>query len=197
MFRRSNHRNLICFALLVAACAGSFLVIPGIRHRHDGGEVAHTHAAGIHGHSHSHGHGHSHSHAHAHTHSHDRDDHQSDSEPSKQNDSEADESSSHIHVSFFGFELTLPDFFNDQPAPLVQLDRDNQGRSSRMGDVIELPSPFGFAQLIDITLRWTAIGCSYVQIEGNETSFCRTAIPADVKRGIDPSAPLLPPPEAP
>ena len=196
MFRCSRHRNLICFALLVAACAGSLLVVPGIRHRHDGGEVAHTHAAGGHGHSHTHGHGHSHSHTHAHTHSHEHDDHQSKSEPSEQDDSVADELSSHIHVSFFGFELTLPDFLNDQPAPLVQLDQDDQEKSSSIGDVIELPSPFSFAQLMDITLRWTAIGCSYVQIEGHETSFCRTAIPSDFKRGIDPSAPLLPPPEA-
>ena len=197
MFRSPRRRNLICFALLVAACAGSLLVVPGIRHRHDGGGVAHTHAAGGHGHSHTHGHGHSHSHAHAHTHSHEHDDHQSESERSERDDVPAEESSSHIHVSFFGFELTLPDFLNDQPAPLVQLDQDNQGKSSGIGDVIELPSPFSFAQLMDITLRWTAIGCSFVQIEGNETSFCRTAIRSDFQRGIDPSAPLLPPPEAP
>lgn len=196
MFRSLRRRNLICFALLVAACAGSFLVIPGIRHRHDGGEVAHTHAAGDHWHSHSHGHGHFHSHAHAQAHSHDDDKDQSESEPSGRDEAPAEESSSHIHVSFFGFELTLPDFLNDQPAPLVQLDQDNQEKSSSMGDVIELPSPFSFAQLMDITLRWTAIGCSFVQIEGHETSFCRTAIPSDFKRGIDPSAPLLPPPQA-
>ena len=196
MFRSSCRRNLVCFALLVAACAGSFLVMPGIRHRHDGGEVAHTHAAGSDGHSHSHGHGHSHSHAHAHTHSHELDDPQSESELSEQDDSVADELSSHIHVFFLGLELTLPDFLSDQPAPLVQLDQNNQEKNSGIGEVIELPSPFSFAQLLDITLRWTAIGCSFVQIEGNETFFCRIANPSDFKRGIDSSAPLLPPPEA-
>ena len=197
MFRNSRRRTLICLGLLVATCAGSLLVVPGIRHRHDGGDVAHTHAAGGHAHRHTHGHGHSHSHTHTHAHLHEHDDRQSESQSSGRDDSVAEELSSHIHASFFGFELTFPDFLDNQPAPLVQFDQDNQEKSSGMGDVVELPSPFSFAQLMDITLRWTAIGCSFVQIEGNETSFCRTAIHSDFKTGIDPSAPLLPPPEAP
>ena len=183
MFRSFNLRILLCIGLSVAAIAGSFLVVPGIRHRHDGGEAAHSHSA--HGHSHSHGHGHSHGHSHSHAnHTH-------------QNAAVEEEPSSHIHFSLFGLELTLPDFLGGEPAPLVDNAPKSQKEVAVQGEMIRLPSPFSLAQLIDVTLRWTAIGCSFVQIEGNETSFCRTAIPSDFKRGIDPSAPLLPPPEAP
>lgn len=184
MFRSTRVRILLSLVLTVAAIAGSFLLAPGMRHRHDGGEASHSHSA--HCHSHSHGHSHSHSGA-GHTHSGEHD-------GTTENDVE-EEPSSHIHFILFGFELTLPDFLGGEPAPLVDSDSDSRNENAAKGDMIRLPSPFSLAQLIDVTLRWTAIGCSRVQLDGTAHPFTRTVVASEINRGLDPSAPPVPPPQ--
>lgn len=188
MFRSLRLRILLCLILSVATIAGGFLVVPGIRHRHDDGDVAHSHFA--------HGHSHSHSHRHCHSHSRASHTHQSEHDDTQKGDVVAEEPSSHIHISLFGFELTLPDFLSDEPAPLVDHDSDSQKETAPKGDVIRLPSPFSLAQLIHVTLRWTAIECSGVQREGTDHPFELTFVASDGNRGLDPSAPLLLPPQA-
>ena len=183
MFRSLCLRILLCVCLSVAAIVGGFLIAPGIRHRHDGGEFAHSHSA----HSHSHGHSHSHSHSHAHSHS--------SASDAQQSAHVEEEPSSHIHFSLFGFEFTLPDFPGGEPAPLVDSGSDSPGDNAAKGDMIRLPSPFGLAQLIDVTLRWTAIGCSRVQLDGTAHPFARTIVASEINRGLDPSAPPVPPPQ--
>ena len=189
MFRSTRVRILLSLVLTVAAIAGSFLLAPGIRHRHDGGAAAHTHS----GHVHSHGHSHLHSHRHSHS--------QSTHSPQGDHDSHKidtpveEEPLSHIHFSLFGFQLTLPDFLGGEPAPLVDSNSDSRNENAAKGDMIRLPSPFSLAQLIDVTLRWTAIGCSRVQLDGTAHPFTRTVVASEINRGLDPSAPPVPPPQ--
>ena len=188
MFRSSRVRILLSLVLTVAAIASGLLIAPGIRHRHDGGEAAHSHSA--HGHSHGHGHNHSHGHSHSgagHTHP---GEHEGATKKAVE-----EEPSSHIHFSLFGFELTFPDFLGGEPAPLVDNAPESQKEVADQGEVIRLPSPFSLAQLIDVTLRWTAIECACVQLEGSDDPVDRTAVAADINRGLDPKAPPLPPPQ--
>lgn len=183
MYRRLPFRILICLALSLAAIAGGFLVVPGIRHRHDGGEVAHSHSA----------HGHSHSHSHAHVHQ----DHEGDHADSANLETVVTGPSSHIHFRIFGIELTLPDFLNDGPAPLVAGGSGHQHGESPVGDVVRLPSPFSLAQLIHVTLQWAAIRCQGVQLDGPGNPFRRAVTVSDRDRGLDPPAPPIPPPQSP
>lgn len=188
MFRGFSIRILLCSILAFAAIAGGFLNAPGIRHRHDDGDVAHSHSA--HSHSHPHVHGHSHHHSHAHR------EHEGSRDDSTEAASVVEEPASHMHFYILGFELTLPDFFSEEPAPLVAVDSVRGQGTSPAGDVIRLPSPFSLAELIHVTLRWTAIGCSGIQLEGTDHPFGRTVVASDINRGLDPSAPPLPPPQA-
>jgi len=129
--------RLAVVVLLIFSAAVGALMSPGLRHRHAGGTLPHSHANGLasktndashrhshshrhthhHGHSHAHGHAHHHGHSHAHAagshHSHDEAVPQS--TPHREHaDVEqhrhADSTASHIHVWLLGWELTLPDW---------------------------------------------------------------------------------------
>ena len=167
--------------LLIFVIAATSSLTPGIRHTHQGGELAHSHASShararvinrgheqshshvhsdshrdsnshVHDHPHpySHSHGAGHSHIAGHTHSHDK----------TPGSVDVDEHSaeSHIHVSLFGFNLTLPDFFNTGKAAAYDSGLANHADASESstdgvtGDVMEIRPPFTFAQLINFMM---------------------------------------------
>jgi hypothetical protein len=194
MSRRLSFQCLVSLVLLFATAVVGHFVVPGIRHRHDGGDFAHSHSA--HGHSHNHTHGKGHTHSHDHSHSGEGHSHLSEHSDTTKTSDIAAGPSSHIHFSLFGIELTLPDFLGGEPAPLVDTGSDIRTKNAAKGDMVRLPSPFSLAQLIDVTLRWAAIGCSRVQLDGTNHPFTRTIVASEINRGLDPSAPPLPPPQA-
>lgn len=179
----------VCIFVSIVVLVTSLNSGYGLRHRHEGGEAAHSHTAvsnsssRTHGHTHSHSHLHGHSHSHSHTHS---DSHA---------DDEAEDAGAHIHVTILGFEFTLPDFLGGEPAPLVDNAPESQNEVAHQGEVVRLPSPFSLAQLIEVALRWTAIECSRVKLDGTNHPFGRNVVASEIRQGHDPSAPLLPPPQ--
>ena len=214
MFRSLTVRILICCSLIVSAVVGGMLILPAIRHRHDGGEIAHSHGGHSHGgHSHgghSHG-GHSHgAHSHAghthsdgqrhdsHSHSHSHDEHHGGISPADHSHGHDDpdhEPSAHIHLTVFGFELTLPDFLGGVTAPLVD-EKATSKEYAAPGDTIQLPVPFSFAQLVNVTLRWVAIVTPGIDREDGGHEFRVALILSERDPGLDGSAPPVPPPKA-
>ena len=206
MFHSLSVRILICCSLIVSAVVGGMLILPAIRHRHDGGETAHWHGGHSHGahshagHTHSHGHTHGSSHKHSHdsrSHSHSHDEHDeeiSHADHSHSHDDPDHEPSGHIHLTVFGFELTLPDFLGGGPAPLVDAKATSKEYAAT-GDTIQLPVPFSFAQLVNVTLRWVAIVTPGVVREDGGQEFRVALILSERDPRLDGSAPPVPPPK--
>ena len=213
MVRSFSVRILICLSLTVASIVGGMLILPAIRHRHDGGETAHSHgghSADVHpnsGHTHSHSHSHGSSHKHRHdtahchdsfSHSHTRDEHDGDSshaDHSHGHDHPDHEPSAHIHLTLLGFELTLPDFLSGVPAPLVDEKSTSKRSASTTRDTIQLPVPFSYAQLVNLTLRWVAIVTPGVDPEDYGKEYRVALILSERDPGVDGSAPPVPPPK--
>ncbi len=211
MFRSLRVRILICCSLIVSAVVGGMVILPAIRHRHDGGGTAHSHGGNsdvVHshsGHSHSHSHGSTHIHSHGaphghespgHSHAQDEPDGGSSHADHSHNHDHADhEPSAHIHLTLLGFELTLPDFLGGVSAPLLDEKATSKGSASAKGDTIQLPVPFSFAQLVNLTLRWVAIVTPGVDPEGGGHELRVTLILSERDPGLDSAAPPVPPPK--
>ena len=211
MLLRSPIRSAIGLVLLFAALTTGLFVTPGIRHRHVAGDTAHSHAHAHpqrHSHSHHHTHGHTHSHGHPHSHSPVDHDHGKDSAALVDSSSDHLESncSTHVHLTVFGYELTLPDFFDDRTAPLPMVGSE-QGKtdlpegSDRATDaaedeILRLQSPFTLGHWIRVLLSWTAIVRSRFQADDACMLIGRVSVPAELNLSRPPPAPPLPPPKA-
>jgi hypothetical protein len=178
----SRLRIVLSFLVLLTILAGSFGLRFGIRHRHEGGEAAHSHG---HGHTHSHSHTRSHSHTAGHSHAH--------SHGSSHSHDTPETSDSHIHVTFFGVQLTLPDFGFTEPAPLVSL-TPNAPSAADSGERVELPCPFALAGMLQLWMDQTAIAVTRVSINKQEQDPEAVTVAAEVNLGRDASPPPLPPP---
>lgn len=203
MFSRAPIRSTVGVVLLLAALTTGLFVSPGIRHRHDDGDAAHSHSHHHdHGHHHSHGHSHSHTHSHAHAEHHPEDE-GGGSELGESSQIEA-KSSTHVHISVFGFELTLPDFFDDdRAAPIVVADSEQRldasserSETPQDDEVLRLPSPLSLGHLVPMILSWTAIVCCRFQPHDANILVGMPYAPADLNWGRHPPAPPLPPPKA-
>lgn len=209
MLSRSPIRSAIGVVLLLAALTTGLFVTPGVRHRHDAGDTAHSHSH-AHPHKHSHSHHHSHGHAHGHPHADASVDHDHGEDDAASVDSSSDQlqpnGSTHVHITVFGFELTLPDFFDDRATtlPMVgseqgtkNLPRDSYRSTNAAEDeILRLQSPFTLGHWIRVLLTWTAIVCSRFEADDACILSGRLCVPADLNISRPPPAPPLPPPKA-
>ncbi len=172
--------------------AGSIGFGLATRHRHEEGHHAHSHGGSSHSHKHSHGHSHSHTHSSDHTHS-----HSGDGEAGRRPATTGGELKieSHIHVSFFGIELTLPDFVGGEPAPLVA-ETDPLKGEPVAGDVLRLPFTPSFAGLVQLFSTLIAINLECVRIRSDEPPVVLLENGPLLYLDLDASQPLLPPPES-
>ena len=166
-------QRLIRLAVLMAMLAVGLGFGLGLRHRHAGGEFAHSH-----GHAHPHSHSHPHSHKHPHRHPH-----------------EEPEPSSHIHVTFFGIEITLPDFMGGEPAPLVETET-SDGAHSVTGEVVTVSGPIGPGAIVRFVTGWTAIRPELIRVTHEIPLIEFIGLSLPLSFGVDAPSPRLPPPEA-
>lgn len=187
--------------VLMGLLAGGLGIRSGIRHRHDGGETAHSHGAGAHsrshshsdGHSHSHSHSHSHASGHSHTHSHAHPEPHAHDVESETESEHVHPDGAHVHVTILGFELTLPDWFPGEPAPLYsEFSRDRSKVPA--GVVVEIPGSYGLATFLQMFMDQLAIRPNRPLIQGPETpsAFAHQSPQGDL--GLDAAPPLVPPP---
>jgi len=207
MWRRKRIRILLCTAVSIVVLAGSLGFGLAIRHRHEAGDHAHSHGGSSHSHSHAHPHAHSHdhspghSHSHRHSHTHARStghSHQHSEKSNEGGESNLSEDGgnieAHIHVSFFGFELTLPDFIGGEPAPLVA-DDESPGAEPFAGDIVRLPFSPGFPTLVHLFNTLTAVSPDRVRIRSNDPPIVLMESVTAQYQGLDAARPLLPPPK--
>ncbi len=217
MSQTRGFRISVCCVVLVGLLAGGLGIRFGIRHRHDGGGTAHSHAAPskrngteakphshadnhshVHSHASDHSHPHAHTHAHSHAHSHtDSHSHSHSHAPAHTHEdpghSHESSDGAHVHVTFLGFELTLPDWFPGEPAPLYSESVQDRAEAPA-GNVIELPGSFGLASFLQMFMDQTAIRPESPLIGGSELPPAITVQHQDTNLGLDPAPPIVPPP---
>jgi hypothetical protein len=176
--------------LVTGGMALGLLCTPGVRHRHEGGEVTHTHGHNVH--THSHGHGHTHARADDDGHHHGRAATADVHAAPKSQLTKAP--TTHLHVSLFGLELTLPDIVGGEGAPL----RSSRNRTARgtgvMAESVDTLPPIFPVQIISMIFDVKCVLTSHVPCPTASSPTGRPAFEEMHNWGIDPPAPPLPPP---
>lgn len=97
-------------------------------------------------------------------------------------------------MSFFGFELTLPDFIGGEPAPLVA-DNESAGARPSLFDTVRLPFSPDISMLVQLFNTLTAISPDRVRVRSSDLLVVVIETSSPQYLGLDADRPLLPPPK--
>ncbi|MBL8809937.1 MAG: hypothetical protein JNM43_07165 [Planctomycetaceae bacterium] len=98
-----------------------------------------------------------------------------------------------MHVTFLGIDLTLPDWFPGEPAPLYsEASRDRSEIPA--GEVVEIPGAYGLASFLQMFMDQIAVCSNSLLIYGPEMPPSLVCQDPQRNLGLDAAPPLVPPP---